>query len=161
MPLEKAYQGGRERIRLEDGRSLEVDMPPGMLNQQRIRLKNQGIGGGDLYLKITVSSHPFFKLEGSDIFCQLPVTPSEAVLGGAVEVPTLDGMVKMKVPSNVGHGKRLRLAGKGYPTGNGNRGDQLVEIQIAVPPSVSPQERELYEKLRQIETFKPRLDLPV
>lgn len=161
MPLEKAYQGGRERIRLEDGRSLEVDMPPGMANEQRIRLKGQGIEGGDLYLKITVSPHPFFQVEGSDIFCQLPVTPSEAVLGGAVEVPTLDGLVKMTLPSGVGHGKRLRLAGKGYPTGRGDRGDQLVEIQVLVPKTVSSQERELYEKLRQIESFKPRLDLPV
>ncbi|MBD1943649.1 J domain-containing protein, partial [Coleofasciculus sp. FACHB-712] len=161
MPLEKAYQGGRERIRLEDGRSLEVDMPPGMVNEQRIRLKGQGIEGGDLYLKITVSPHAFFQVEGSDIFCQLPVTPSEAVLGGAVEVPTLDGLVKMTLPSGVGHGKRLRLAGKGYPTGRGDRGDQLVEIQVVVPKTVTSQERELYEKLRQIETFKPRLDLPV
>lgn len=161
LPLEKAYLGGRERIRLEDGRSLEVNMPPGMLNEQRIRLRGQGIEGGDLYLKITVAPHPFFKLEGSDIYSQLPVTPSEAVLGGAVEVPTLDGVVKMTVPSGVGQGRRLRLAGKGFPNDRGQRGDQLVEIQIVVPKTTTSQERELYEKLRQIETFKPRLDLPV
>lgn len=161
LPLEKAYQGGRERIRLEDGRSLEVDLPAGMVTGQRVRLKALGIGGGDLYLKITVAPHSFFKLEGSDISCQLPVTPSEAVLGGAVEVPTLDGRVKMNVPSGVRSGQRLRLAGKGYPATNGVRGDQLVEIQILVPRDISPQARELYEKLRQIENFNPRLDLPV
>lgn len=161
LPLEKAYLGGRERIRLEDGRSLEVNMPPGMFNEQRIRLKGQGVGGGDLYLKITISPHPFFQLDGVDIFCQLPITPAEAVLGGSVEVPTLDGRVKMTVPSGVGQGQRLRLSGKGYPADNGRRGDQLVEIQIALPKNPSFQERELYEKLRQIETFKPRLDLPV
>ncbi|MEY3866809.1 MAG: hypothetical protein RLZZ338_700 [Cyanobacteriota bacterium] len=161
LSLEKAYLGGSERIRLEDGRSLEVDMPPGMVTGQRLRLRNQGVNGGDLYLKITVSEHSFFKLKNSDIFCELPLTPSEAVLGGEVEVPTLDGWVKMKLPPGVFSGQRLRLAGKGYPTGNADRGDQLVEIQIVLPKEISEEERELYQKLRQIETFKPRKDLLV
>ena len=160
LPLAKAYEGGRERIRLEDGRSLEIDLPSAMVTGQRIRLKGLGIDGGDLYLKITVDPHPFFKLEGSDVFCQLPITPSEAVLGGQIDVPTLDGRVKMTVRGGVRSGQRLRLAGKGYPI-NGVRGDQLVEIQITVPRELNPQERELYEKLRQIESFNPRLDLPV
>ncbi|MBE9036252.1 DnaJ C-terminal domain-containing protein [aff. Roholtiella sp. LEGE 12411] len=159
LPLEKAYQGGSERIRLEDGRSLEVNMPPGMVTGQTIRLRNQGIGGGDLYLKITVELHPLFKLEGSNIFCQVPVTPSEAVLGGQVEAPTLDGPVKMTIPPGVRSGQRLRLANKGYPVEDAKRGDQLVEIQIVTPKNISAQERELYEKLRQVETFKPRADL--
>lgn len=159
LPLEKAYSGGKERIRLEDGRSLEVDMPPGMVSNQRVLLRNQGIGSGDLYLKITVAPHRFFQLEGSDIYCQLPVTPSEAVLGGDIQVPTLDGLVKMKVPPGVLHGQRLRLANKGYPDSKGKRGDQIVEIQIVIPPKISPQERELYEKLRELETFAPRRDL--
>ncbi len=161
VPLEKAYQGGRERIRLEDGRSLEVNMPPGMVTGQRIRLKGQGVGGGDLYLKIDVSPHGFFRLEGTDICCQLPITPSEAVLGGPVEVPTLDGMVKMNIPPGVRAGQRLRLADKGYPKDEGGRGDQIVEIQIVIPRDLTPQERELYEKLRQLESFNPRADLPV
>jgi curved DNA-binding protein len=159
LPLEKAYQGGNERIRLEDGRSLEVTMPPGMVTGQTIRLRNQGIGGGDLYLKITVEPHSLFKLEGFNIFCQVPVTPSEAVLGGQVEAPTLDGPVKMTIPPGVRSGQRFRLANKGYPNESGNRGDQLVEIQIVTPKTISTQERELYEKLRQVETFKPRADL--
>ncbi|BAY17417.1 DnaJ protein [Anabaenopsis circularis NIES-21] len=159
LPLEKAYQGGNERIRLEDGRSLEVTMPPAMVTGQSIRLKNQGISGGDLYLKITVEPHPLFKLEGANIACQVPVTPSEAVLGGSVEAPTLDGPVKMTIPPGVRSGQRFRLANKGYPTDNGKRGDQLVEIQIITPKNISPEEKELYEKIRQIETFKPRADL--
>ncbi|TVP62110.1 MAG: J domain-containing protein [Nodularia sp. (in: Bacteria)] len=159
LPLEKAYQGGKERIRLEDGRSLEVNMPPGMVTGQSIRLRNQGIGGGDLYLKITVLPHVLFKLDGFNIFCQVPVTPCEAVLGGQVEAPTLDGPVKMTIPPGVRTGQRLRLANKGYPGENGKRGDQLVEIQIVTPKNLTPEERELYEKLREIETFKPRADL--
>ncbi len=156
IPLEKAYQGGLERIRLEDGRSLEVDMPAGMVTGQTIRLRDQGINGGDLYLKITVDPHSMFKLEGTNIFCQVPVTPIEAVLGGQIEAPTLDGPVKMSIPAGVRSGQRFRLANKGYPNESGKRGDQLVEIQIVTPKSISDEERELYEKLRQIETFKPR-----
>jgi curved DNA-binding protein len=159
LPLEKAYRGGTERIRLEDGRSLEVSMPSGMVTGQTIRLKNQGINGGDLYLKITVDPHPLFKIEGANILCQVPVTPTEAVLGGQIEAPTLDGLVKMSIPSGVRSGQRFRLAQKGYPKENGERGDQLVEIQIVAPKNITQQERELYEKLRQLENFKPRADL--
>ncbi|MDY6939913.1 MAG: J domain-containing protein [Cyanobacteriota bacterium] len=160
LPLEKAYRGGRERIRLEDGRSIEVNMPGGIVDGQRLRLKGKGTNGGDLYLKISVSPHGFFKLEGSDIFCQFPLTPSEAVLGGRVEVPTLDGLVKMTLPQGLKSGQRLRLSGKGYPDPRGDRGDQFVEVQIALPPQISDRERELYEQLRRIETFNPRQDLP-
>ncbi len=160
VPLDKAYAGGRERIRLEDGRSLEVNMPAGMTSGQRIRLKGQGVSGGDLYLKIEVSPHAFFKLEGPDIVCQLPITPSEAVLGGAIKVPTLDGLVEMMIPAAVRSGQRLRMANKGYPDADGKRGDQIVEIQLVLPKELSDPERELYEKLRAVETFNPRADLP-
>ena len=161
VPLEKAYEGGAERIRLEDGRSLEVNMPPGMFTGQTIRLKEQGVGGGDLFLKITVSPHDYFQIEGNDIAVKLPITPSEAVLGNPVEVPTLDGLVQMNLPAGVKPGQRLRLANKGYIDDQGRRGDQLVEIQIVIPTTISPQEKELYEKLRQIETLNPRADLLV
>jgi curved DNA-binding protein len=158
VPLDKAYTGGRERIRLEDGRALEVNMPPAMVDGQRIRLKGQGSHGGDLYLKIAIASHPFFVVDGADIYCQVPVTPSEAILGEAIEVPTLDGPVKMSIPAGIQSGQKLRLAGKGYPI-NGDRGDQIVELMIALPRDLTHHERELYEKLRQLETFNPRSHL--
>jgi curved DNA-binding protein len=135
-------------------------MPAAMVTGQKIRLKGQGVSGGDLYLKIEVGSHPFFKVDGADISCQVPITPSEAVLGGPIEVPTLDGFVKMLIPAGVRSGQKLRLGGKGYPI-NGRRGDQIVELQIAIPKDLTDMERDLYEKLRQIETFDPRGDLPV
>lgn len=155
LPLEKAYRGGKERIRLEDGRSLEIDMPSGMIDGQQMRLRGQGLDGGDLYLTITIADHCFFKIQGKDIFCKVPVTPSEAVLGSAIKVPTLDGLVQMSVPKGVKSGQRLRLAGKGYPV-EGERGDQLVEMQIVVPSEPSEAERELYEQLKAVETFNPR-----
>ncbi|NJK38838.1 MAG: J domain-containing protein [Oscillatoriales cyanobacterium RM2_1_1] len=161
VPLERAYTGGTERIRLEDGRSIEVDMPPGMVTGQRIRLRNQGIGGGDLYLKIQVPSHPFFQLQGLDIYCQVPITPTEAMLGSDIEVPTLDGRVKMKLQPGTSSGKRLRLANKGYSNEQGERGDQQVELRIVVPQTISLEEQALYEQLRQLETFRPRKDLAV
>lgn len=161
ISLSKAYGGGYARIALSDGRSLEVNMPAGIVTDQRMYFKGLGLSGSDLYLKITVLPHPFWQLVGTDIHCQLPITPSEAVLGGAVEVPTLKGSVKMSLPPGVKSGQRLRLASLGYPDGNGGRGDMVVELQIVVPTNPSSRERELYEKLRHRETFTPRADLPV
>ncbi|MDR9404587.1 MAG: DnaJ C-terminal domain-containing protein [Halothece sp. Uz-M2-17] len=155
LPLEKAYRGGKERIRLEDGRSLEIDMPSGMIDGQQMRLRGQGLGGGDLYLTITIAPHCFFKLKEKDVFCRVPVTPSEAVLGKAIQIPTLDGLVEMAIPAGVKSGQRLRLANKGYPV-EGERGDQLVEIQIVVPPEPTTEEKELYRKLQEIQSFNPR-----
>ena len=160
VPLDKAYSGGRERIRLEDGRSLDVNLPVGMTTGQRIRLKNQGGDGVDLYLRIEVAPHPFFRVVGLDIQCQIPVTPSEAVLGGSIDVPTLDGLVKMRIPPGVRSGQKLRLAGKGY-VDQKTRGDQIVELHVVIPQDISKQEQELYDRLRRIETFKPRSNLPV
>jgi len=159
LGLDEAYRGGKRKIRLEDGRSLEVEMPAGMVNGQRIRLKGQGIEGGNLYLKITVARHPFFEIQGENIYCQIPVTPTEAILGSAIEVPTIDGLVKVSVPSGVRSGQRLRLANKGYFDKSGNRGDQLVEIQIFTAKEITSEEKELYEKLRKLEQFNPRQNI--
>ena len=159
LGLDEAYRGGKRKIRLEDGRSLDVDMPAKMFNGQRIRLKGQGIEGGDLYLKITVARHPFFDIQGDNIYCQIPITPTEAILGSAIEVPTIDGLVKVSVPNGVRSGQRLRLANKGYFGKLGERGDQLVEIQIVTPKEISPEEKELYQKLQELEEFNPRKNI--
>lgn len=151
LPLEKAYRGGKERIRLEDGRSLEVDMPPGMVSGEKMRLRKLGMNGGDLYLKITVAPHSFLQIAGNEIYCKLPITPVEAILVGQVEVLTLDGLVKMNLPPGVKSGQKLRLANKGYPDNRGRRGDQVVEIEIQFPTQLTPEKRELYEKLRDLE----------
>jgi curved DNA-binding protein len=159
IPLEKAFQGGRERIRLEDGRSLEVNMPAGMITGQRVRLRGQGIGGGNLYLRIEVEPHPFFELQGSDILCRLPITPSEAALGSTIEVPTLDGSLRTTLPQGAQTGQLVRLVGRGYPIGQGQRGDLLLELEVVVPSSLSDREKAIYQELRQIETFHPRQNL--
>ncbi|MDJ1182098.1 DnaJ C-terminal domain-containing protein [Roseofilum casamattae] len=152
LPLEKAYHGGKEKIRLEDGRSLEVDMPPGMVTGEKMRLRKLGMNGGDLYLKVTVAPHPFLDVQGNEIYCKLPITPVEAILGGQVEVLTLDGLVKMNLPKEVYTGKQLRLAKKGYVDNRGRRGDQVVEIEIRYPEELTAEQRGLYEKLRDLES---------
>ncbi|MCS6960349.1 MAG: J domain-containing protein [Pseudanabaenaceae cyanobacterium SKYGB_i_bin29] len=159
LPLDRAYQGGRERIRLADGRSLEVNMPAGVMSGQRIRLRGQGANGGDLYLKIVLQPHPFFTLDGYDVYCKLKISPSEAVLGAQVEVPTLSGVVKLTVPPGVQSGQQLRLANKGFPKGDGTYGDQYAEIAIVVPKNPTARERELYEQLMRVQSFNPRENL--
>ena len=161
MPLEKAYAGGRERIRLEDGRSLEVSMPPGMVTGQRIRLKGQGIDGGNLYLRIEVEPHPYFTLKDGDVYCRLPITPSEAALGGTIPVPTLGGRVNMMISPGVQFGQRLKLTGKGYPISPELYGDQIVEIEVVMPTALDDEEKALYQELKAIERFDPRANLPV
>ncbi|MGD1866863.1 MAG: DnaJ C-terminal domain-containing protein [Phormidesmis sp.] len=160
VPLEKAYAGGRERVRLEDGRSLEVSMPPGMVTGQRIRLKGQGIDGGNLYLRIEVEPHSYFSLAEGDVYCRLPLTPSEAVLGGTLAMPTLGGPVNMMIPPGVQPGQRLKLTGKGYPIAQGLYGDQIVEIDVVMPTVLDDEEKALYQELRNVERFNPRAELP-
>ncbi len=155
VPLEKAFRGGRERIRLEDGRSLEVQMPTGMITGQRIRLRGQGVGGGNLYLRIEVEPHPLFKLQGSDIFCRLPITPSEAALGSTIEIPTLDGPQRTTLPQGAQTGQRIRLVGRGYPIGQ-ERGDLILELEVVIPTRLSDREKALYEELRHMESLHPR-----
>ncbi len=155
LTLQQAYKGGRHRLTLGN-RTLEVNLPPGMVTGQRIRLRHQGDNGGDLYLNIHVRPDAQLRLEGDDIYYTLPITPSEAVLGAQVQVPTLDGPVKLVIPPRVQNHQRLRLPGRGYLREDQTRGDQIVELLIQVPTDPTPQELHLYEQLRKIERFNPR-----
>jgi curved DNA-binding protein len=166
LTLPEAYVGGKRRLRVEGTRTLEVNIPPGITHAKKIRLRGQGhpnaLGGqGDLYLKVEVKPHPFFRLEGADVYCNLPVTPSEAVLGAKVEVPTLDGTVNINLPKGIQSGQKLRLGGKGFPKAGLGRGDQFAVVQVNVPPQVTDAERELYEKLQQIQSYNPRATIQV
>ena len=110
---------------------------------------------GDLYLSVTVASHPFFERKGDDVHLTLPITASEAALGTTLEVPTLRGKVSMKVPPATSSGRTFRLPGYGMPRLKG-AGDQLVAVKIVMPSDVTPAERELYEKLRALRSDNPR-----
>src|SRR2546427_98185 len=123
--------------------------------QARRGARGGGMRVGDLYLSVTVASHPFFERKGDDVHLTLPITASEAALGTTLEVPTLRGKVSMKVPPATSSGRTFRLPGYGMPRLKG-AGDQLVAVKIVMPSDVTPAERELYEKLRALRSDNPR-----
>lgn len=139
----EAARGGSRRITLPDGRTLEITIPAGIDDGRILRLKGQGgpgIGGGppgDALVEIRVQPHPVFRRDGDDIRITLPVTLAEAVLGGRIRVPTIDGVVMMAVPKRSDSGTVLRLKGKGLPRRDGTgRGDQYVELRIVLGDTV-------------------------
>jgi curved DNA-binding protein len=157
LSLEEAARGGKRRITLGDGRDYEVTIPAGVKDGQRIRLAGEGspgIGGGppgDLYLRVRLKPDPRFRVEGRDLYTDLPVTPSEAALGASVEVPTLTGRARVNVPAGSSCGRRLRLRGEGL-----GDGDLYASVKIEVPKRLTKQERELYERLAEVSKFDPR-----
>lgn len=166
LTLEEAYHGGAKNISIQgsDGsvRNLEVKVPSGVKNGARIRLAGQGEPGtgqgaktGDLFLHVALLPHPLFKLDDADIVYELHVAPWEAALGAKVRVPTLEGNIELTVPPGSGSSKKFRLRGKGLGSGN-KKGDQFVRLAINVPVSLTDEEKELWEKLRDVSTFSPR-----
>lgn len=160
----EAYRGTKKRLNL-GSETIDVRIPPGAKPGVRIRVREKGNLNpytrkrGDLYLNVELTPHPFFQFEEENLVCEVPVSPDEAVLGAAIEVPTLDGMVTVKVPAGIRSGQALRLRGKGWPNPKGGRSDQLVKIAIATPQNPSKTEKEYYEKLRSIRTENPRAHL--
>ena len=140
----EAARGGTRRIKLADGRTLDVNIPPGTVNGQTLRLKQQGtpgLGGGtpgDAYIEISVNPNPLFRLEDHDIHIEAPVSLQEAVLGASIEVPTIDGRVKVKLPKGSNTGTKLRLKGRGMPYGKGQHGDQYVILKVVLPDPADP-----------------------
>ena len=152
VTLPEAYKGTERSIevRTEDGRSkrLDVKIPAGVRDGQRIRLAGQGGAGGggsasgDLYLRVTVRPHPFFRREGDDIHAELPVALHEALQGGEVTVPTLKGRVSLRIPAETQNGRTIRLAGQGMPRAGGGVGDMYVTLKVVLPQKLSEEERE-------------------
>ncbi len=138
-------------------REIKVKVPAGVDNGSRLKLRGEGEAGqrggptGDLYVVLSVEEHPFFHRDGANLVCQRPVSMVDAALGAEVDVPTLDGVVKLKIPAGTQHGKVFRLSGKGVPDlrrGGSVRGDQYVAVQIEVPTKLSKKQRKLLEQLR-------------
>ena len=127
VSLEESVKGGEKRVRLPTGKELNVKIPAGVTAGQQIRLKGQGETApghppGDLLITVSIAPHPFFKVEGSDLRIDLPITLYEAVLGGKVRVPTLGSAVELSIPKNTSSGRTFRLKGKGLPKAGGSRG---------------------------------------
>jgi curved DNA-binding protein len=163
--VEEAFNGTHRTLTISgpDGpRTIDVDIPAGVVEGQRIRVAGQGgqgTGGaspGDLYLGIRIQPHPRYRVSGRDLHVDLPLAPWEAALGAEVKVDTPGGPATVKVPAGTSSGRRLRLKGRGLPNRRGTPGDLYAEASIKVPKTLSADERRLFEELKRISTFSPR-----
>lgn len=164
LSLSEAYHGVQKRLQLGT-EIVTVKIPSGAKSGTKIRLKGKGQFNpltqqqGDVYLKVELQPHSFFQFHEDNLVCEVPISPDEAVLGTNIEVLTPDGNVTMKIPAGMRSGQSLRLRGKGWRDAKGVQGDLLVKIAIATPKNISAIEKEYYEKIRQIRSYDPRIDL--
>ena len=177
IDLEDAYKGTTRSITLQSPehdssghvttkqRTLNVKIPKGVKQGQRIRLSGLGSPGmgnapaGDLYLEVEFKKHPFYHVDAHDVYLDLPITPWEAALGATVKVPTPDGQVDLKIAEGTTTGRKLRLKGRGIP--GKPPGDLYVIPQVTLPPADSDKAKELYKKMEQEMAFNPRSKLGV
>lgn len=156
-----AVYGATQRLSLPGGGPLEVTIPQGVQDGQTIRLRGKGAPGfgegppGDALVTITVAPHPTFRREGDDIEIELPITFDEAVLGGKVETPTIDGKVALTIPKGATTGQMLRLRGRGVKRGD-KRGDQRVRLKIVSPPEIDSALSAFFEDWRKTHAYDPR-----
>ena len=164
ITLSEAAQGGSRRVHLPNGKEVEVKIPTGLTDGQQIRLRGQGYPGagggpaGDVLITIHVAPHPLFKLDGSNLRVEVPITLYEAVLGGKVRVPTLAGAVELAIPAGTNAGRTFRLKGKGMPV-KGGHGDLFATVRIVLPDGKDPELEELMRKWRENKPYNPRKDL--
>lgn len=143
--------------RVEEEKTLSVKIPAGVDTGNRVRLNGEGEAGergapaGDLYVQIIVKEHPIFKRDGLNLYCDIPIGYTAAVLGGEIDVPTLDGKVKLKIPSETQSGKLFRLRGKGVPSlrRHQNPGDLMVRAQIETPINLNDEQKELLKQFEE------------
>jgi len=147
--------------------TITVRIPPGVADGYRMRVPgkgNAGINGGppgDLYLIIFVRPHDFFRREGNDIICTVPITVTEAALGAKIEVPTIDGKTLLRIPPGTQSGQKFRLRGKGAPSIRGDMpGNQIVEVRVVVPKDLDERSKELLRELARLNPENPRASLP-
>jgi DnaJ-class molecular chaperone len=164
VSLEESVNGAEKRVRLPTGKELNVRIPAGVTAGQQIRLKGQGETAaghrpGDLRITVSIAPHAFFKVDGSDLRVDLPVTLYEAVLGGKVRVPTLGNAVELSIPKNTSSGRIFRLKGKGLPKAAGAAGDLFVTTRIMLPDGNDSELEALMQKWRDGHTYNPRSDL--
>jgi len=177
IDLEDAYNGANRSIVLQSPevdksghvvnkkRTLNVKIPKGVKQGQRIRLSGQGSAGmghapsGDLYLEIEFNPHSIYRVDGHDVYLDLPITPWEAALGASIKVPTPSGAVDLKIAANTPNGRKMRLKGRGIPATTA--GDLYVVTQITIPPADTEEAKSLYQKMQQTMPYNPRHKLGV
>jgi curved DNA-binding protein len=163
IDLRDAYQGATRTISLRAGqqeKTLSVNIPKGVTPGQQLRLAGQGhpgmggAGPGDLYLEIQFNPDPRYRVEGSNVYQDVPVTPWEAALGASISVPTPSGAVEVTVPPGSQSGRKLRLKGRGIPSSQ--PGDLYLILDVVLPPATSDRARALYEQMARDLAFNPR-----
>lgn len=162
----EAFNGTEKKIALRevDGslRNYTVSVPAGIREGEKVRLIGQGKEGknggknGDLLIKINIENDKDFTLKGYDLYTNLYLTPWEAALGSRVDVKSLEDETKVYIPQGIQSGEIIKIPGKGYKDGKGNKGDLIAEIKIMVPKKLSKEEKEIFEKLNKISKFNPR-----
>jgi len=176
ISLEEAFHGTERNLQLQvpelvpDGRirqaakTIKGRIPKGVTDGQKLRVRGQGGKGmnggpdGDLYLDIHILAHHRFRLTGHDLYLHVPISPWEAALGASIEIPTMDGKVRLKIKPGAKSGEQLRLSGKGLPQAGG-AGDLYVLLQIVLPTELDQEEKRLFEELAQKSSFNPRKSL--
>jgi curved DNA-binding protein len=142
-------------------KTIDVNIPPAAREGSVIKVGKQAQSGGgaepgDLYIKLKIKPHPIFTLSGDDLTVETPVSPSEAVLGATIQVPTMDGKAEVKIPAGAQGGQRLRLRGQGLNKRGGGRGDQYVKLKVVVPANPTDREKQLYRELGEASSLNPR-----
>src|SRR6476659_4759205 len=163
ITLAEAAAGTQKRVHLRTRNEVDVKIPAGLNDGQTIRLKGQGLAGsggrvGDLLIAVSVAPHPVFTREGADLRLDLPITLYEAVLGGKVRVPTLDGAVELAIPAGTNSGRTFRLKGKGFPAKQG-KGDLLACVSITLPDDGDAGLAELMRTWQATKPYDPRKDM--
>lgn len=166
VSIDDAFYGLEKKISLRtvtgDMKNFSVKIPEGIRNGEKIRLIGQGKTGinggknGDLFIKIDIENNEQFRLKGTDLYTDLKLTPWEAALGTRVDIKTIDTETKVYIPQGIQSGERIKIPSKGYKNGKGGRGDLIAEVKIMVPKSLEINEKEMYEKLKEISRFNPR-----
>ena len=159
----EAAKGAKKTVKMPDGRSLKIGIPPGLRNLQSLRLRGQGLPGynggpnGDAYVEVHVRPDPLFKSKDDDIHVELPISLSEAILGGTIDVPTIDGPVSMSVPKNSNTGTRLRLRGRGLPSRQAKqRGHQYVTLKVVLPKEADEELAAFIKDWTKRHSYNPR-----
>lgn len=161
LPLSEMHRGTTRKLTVDFGnahKTLDVRIPAGARNDSRIRIPGGGSNGGDLYIRLKLDPNSGFSVKGDDTVVEVEITPWEAALGAAIQVPTLDGKADIRVPAGIASGQQLRLKAQGLSIRGGGRGDHFVKVKIAIPKTLSAEEKRLFEELRKVSTFNPRTE---
>lgn len=158
ITLEEAFQGASRRLRMQDGRRLEVKIPPGVDNGSKVHISSETSRGADFYLVVSVKDHATFRRQGKDLYVEVEAPLDDAILGGELMVPTLTGRLALTIPKGTQNGRRFRLAGQGMPALNNSangprsdvdhRGDLFATLKVKLPSEFTEEELDLFRMLR-------------